>query len=83
MLLQTAVLLKLKSEAERRELPKGICQYSFKKKHIEKPQWVEVTLPSSLEAVEENAFAMLKPTESLTAYWEIYNFDETENTGKN
>lgn len=71
--------LKIEIGSGTKRITKGAYANIVSKKSIsKKPQWVEVTLPSSLEAVEENAFAMLKPTESLTAYWEIYNFDETE-----
>lgn len=31
--------------------------------------WVNVTLPSSLERVEEKAFAVSEPTQSLSKYW--------------
>ena len=42
---------------------------------MKKVKWVEVNLPSSLEVVEEGAFALGESTDKLRRFWQIYSWD--------
>lgn len=42
---------------------------------MKKIKWVEVNLPSSLEVVEEGAFALGESTDKLRRFWQIYSWD--------
>lgn len=42
---------------------------------MKKVKWVEVNLPSSLELVEEGAFALGESTDKLRRFWQIYSWD--------
>jgi len=53
-----------------KEIPKGAFAHMVSLESVsKKPNWVSVSLPSSLEKIGEDAFALGESTEELKQYW--------------
>lgn len=54
---------------------KAFAHMVSEESRMKKVKWVEVNLPSSLEVVEEGAFALGESTDKLRRFWQIYSWD--------